>query len=136
MRKHLVRMAERQKQLEQEPPPPLPDLSKIDLAAAQDEIFERLAALSKEHKLPYQQATFRCQKSTWGSCSSHNNISLNINMIFLPRHLQDYLLLHELTHIRHKNHSARFWAELARLSGGNPKALAKELKHYKIHLFR
>jgi hypothetical protein len=129
--KHLQRMAQRQQHHTQEPPP---DLSKVDLAKAQNELFARLEAFSRQHELPYRRAAFRCQKSKWGSCSSQNNLSLNINMVFLPDHLQDYLLLHELAHVRHKHHGAAFWAELDRLCGGRAKALSKELKQHRMYL--
>ena len=121
-----------------ESPPPQnvpPDISPVDLAAAQEELFARLEAFSRQHQLPYRRAAFRCQKTRWGSCSSQNNLSLNINMVFLPRHLQDYLLLHELTHVRHKHHGPAFWATLDCLCGGNARRLAKELKGHRLHVF-
>lgn len=130
IRKHLQTLAERQRQLPQEVPP---DLTKVDLVKAQDELFARLKAFSKQYNLPYQGVRFRCQKTKWGSCSSSNNLNLNINMVFLPRHLQDYLMLHELTHIRHKNHSSAFWAALDRVCGGNAKTLARELKQHRVY---
>ena len=129
--KHLQRMAHRQQQQQHETPP---DLSNVDLVKAQDELFRRLEAFSRQHELPYRRAAFRCQKSKWGSCSSQNNLSLNINMVFLPRHLQDYLLLHELTHVQHKHHGAAFWAGLDRLCGGRARALSKELKQHRMYL--
>ena len=130
---HLARLA-RQRQRQREMMPP--DLSKIDMLKAQEGIFDRLNAFSRQHRLPYRRAAFRCQKTKWASCSAHNNISLNINMIFLPRHLQDYLLLHELAHVRHKNHSPAFWAELDRLCGGAARAMACELKQHSMVLSR
>ncbi len=129
--KHLRRFA--QQQQHQAPPPAL---SKEDLLKAQQALFDRLKAFSKQHRLPYNRATFRCQKTRWGSCSSRNNISLNINMVFLPRRLQDYLLLHELAHIRHKNHSRAFWVELNRLCGCDAKTLARELKKHSLFIIR
>ena len=129
--KHLQRLADLSRQQTQQP---APELSNIDLAAAQNDLFSRLEALSRRHNLPYRRAAFRCQKTKWGSCSSQNNLSLNINMVFLPRHLQDYLLLHELAHVRHKNHSPAFWAELDRLCDSRAKDLSRELKKHTIHL--
>ncbi len=131
IRKHLRQMAEKRRNAQNNPPP---DVSKIDLNKAQDELFERLETFSRQHNLPYRRAAFRCQKTKWGSCSSRNNLSLNINIVFLPRHLQDYLLLHELAHVRHKNHSPAFWQELDRLCGGRAKALTRELKQHTMHL--
>ena len=122
IKSHLERMARQSRET-----PPL-DLQKIDLKKAQDELFRRLAHFSALHNLPYRRAAFRCQKTRWGSCSSRNAISLNINIAFLPEHLQDYILLHELVHIRHKNHSEHFWTELDRYCGGRAKAMRRELK--------
>jgi predicted metal-dependent hydrolase len=52
---------------------------------------------------------FRGQKSIWGSCSPDNKISLNFKLIVAPIQVVDYVLIHELAHIRHKNHSQDFW---------------------------
>ena len=49
------------------------------------------------------------QKSKWGSCSSKQNINLNWHVILLPQHLIDYLIVHELMHLKEMNHSPRFW---------------------------
>jgi len=124
------------RKMEQQPNTMPLDLQRIDLAKEQDDLFRRLAHLSSQHNLPYRRAAFRCQKTKWGSCSSENNISLNINIAFLPAHLQDYILLHELVHIRHKNHSTVFWSNLDRLCGGNAKILNKELKKHRIQIKR
>lgn len=60
-------------------------------------------------------------RSRWGSCSAHGSVSLNRTLVFLPSHLVDALILHEFTHLRVMNHSARFWGELQRL---DPAALS------------
>ena len=127
--KQLCRMREHQQATEQ-----LPDLSQDELIAAQNELFDRLEAFSKHHNLPYNRAAFRCQRTRWGSCSSSDNISLNINIAFLPKHLQDYVLLHELCHIRHKNHSKAFWLSLNKLCGQDAKTLAKDLRRYPMKI--
>ncbi len=106
----------------------LPDLPTIDLEKAQNELSCRLEYFSDKYNLPYNRAIFRNQKTKWGSCSSKNNINLNINIAYLPNELQDYILLHELCHIRHKNHSKKFWAELDKLVSGKSKELRRELK--------
>jgi len=129
IQKHLMKMRQMETlQAEQ------PQLSWDELIKAQDELFARLEYFSEKHNLPYARAAFRCQKTKWGSCSSQNNISLNINIAFLPRHLQDYILLHELCHIRHKNHSKQFWSQLDHYCGGNAKTLAKELKQHRMQI--
>jgi len=56
----------------------------------------------------------RCQRTRWGSCSRTGTISLNACLLFQRPEVLRYLLIHELSHLRHMNHSARFWAEVAR----------------------
>ncbi|MCE5187477.1 MAG: M48 family metallopeptidase [Planctomycetaceae bacterium] len=111
-----------------------PPLSALDLTQAQTELFARLESFARAHALVYRRAGFRMQKSLWGSCSTRGNISLNIHLVRLPRHLQDYVLLHELTHLRHHNHGKAFWGELDRYCAGNAKMLAKELRNYSMLL--
>ena len=53
---------------------------------------------------------FRMQKSIWGSCSPENKISLNKKLIVAPLEVIDYVVVHELAHIRYKNHSQQFWS--------------------------
>lgn len=108
--------------------------SDIDLEKAQKSLFDRLEYFSKRHNLSYNRAAFRCQKTKWGSCSGKNNISLNINIGFLPPVLQDYILLHELVHTKVKNHSKQFWVELDKYTNGKSKELAKKLKAYNMKL--
>lgn len=112
------------------------EISRIDLNKSQNELFERLEQFSRQHNLPYRRVAFRCQKTKWGSCSSDNNISLNINIIFLPSHLQDYILIHELVHIHHKNHSTAFWTQLNHLCNGKARLLSKELHKYRMQIKR
>ena len=111
----------------------MPDLD-VDLEKAQINLFDRLDCFSKKHKLPYNRAGFRCQKTRWGSCSGKNNISLNVNIAFLPEELQDYVLLHELVHTKVKNHSRKFWAELDKYTKGQAKELSRKLKKYRMKL--
>jgi hypothetical protein len=56
----------------------------------------------------------RCQRTRWGSCSRHGAISLNACLLFQSPQVLRYLMIHELSHLRHMNHSAQFWDEVAR----------------------
>lgn len=56
----------------------------------------------------------RCQRTRWGSCSRRGTISLNVCLLFQTPEVLRYLMIHELAHLRHMNHSARFWADVAR----------------------
>ncbi len=68
-----------------------------------------LRSLSKDCNLPFNQISVRGQKTRWGSCSSARNISLNYKLLFLPPQVTRYVLIHELCHTVHMNHSKEFW---------------------------
>lgn len=77
-----------------------------------------LHQLSSDTDLSWKKVQVRGQKSRWGSCSSRGTISLNYNLLFLRPHLVRYLILHELCHTVHLNHSARFYQLLAAVEPG------------------
>ena len=79
------------------------------------ELPQRLHELARLHGFALPAVSVRNQRTRWGSCSPSGRISLNWRLVQLPPAVRDYVLLHELTHLRHLNHSARFWRELARL---------------------
>jgi hypothetical protein len=68
----------------------------------------------------------RCQRTRWGSCSRRGTISLNLCLLFQTPEVLRYLMVHELAHLRHMNHSAQFWADVARQEP-DWKALDREL---------
>ena len=72
---------------------------------------------------------FRDNKSRWGSCSFKNAISLNINLMKFPLDVIEYVIIHELSHIKHKNHSKRFWDEVEKYCS-NFRVLNAKLKEY------
>lgn len=86
----------------------------------------RLAFLGGRHGLAWRRLTVRGQRTRWGSCSSTGTISLNWKLLFLRPALVDYVLLHELAHTRHLDHSKAFWALLERICPG-ARALDAEL---------
>ena len=73
----------------------------------------RLSYFSDKHKLKVNQVRVKEQKTLWGSCSSKNNINLNYLLIMAPMKVIDYVIVHELVHTIHKNHSAKFWQKVA-----------------------
>lgn len=75
-----------------------------------------------------RRVSVRNQRTRWGSCSPRGLICLNWRLIQIPTFVQDYVILHELAHLRHLNHSPRFWAEVARLCPSYAEAEAW-LKH-------
>ncbi|HVN43405.1 MAG TPA: SprT family zinc-dependent metalloprotease, partial [Steroidobacteraceae bacterium] len=81
------------------------------LAGVALEAFEpRLDALAREVGIGYQRLAVRRQRTRWGSCSSTGTISLNVCLLFQRPQVVRYLMVHELSHVRHMNHSGRFWA--------------------------
>jgi len=94
-------------------------------------VRERLEIFCKFYglKLPGRIA-IRNTKSRWGSCSKKGNLNFNYRIIFLPPRLADYLIIHELCHLREFNHSPKFW-NLVALALPDYKKLRKELKMVK-----
>ena len=68
----------------------------------------RLAELASRYGFTYNRVTIKHNATNWGSCSSKGNINLNLTIMRLPRVLQDYVLLHELCHLRHQDHGHGF----------------------------
>ena len=84
-------------------------------AKAKAALPPRLAELAARYGFRYHRVTIKHNTSNWGSCSSKGNINLNLNLMRVPVPLQDYILLHELTHLRHPDHGPAFHTELERL---------------------
>lgn len=82
------------------------------------ELPPRVFELAGQHQLAVSRVTVRNQRSRWGSCSRHATISLNWRLIQAPGFVRDYIILHELMHLRQMNHSARFWGEVERACPG------------------
>ena len=100
---------------------------------AKEYLPARVEYLAKQHGFRYSKLSFRNQKTRWGSCSSDNNISLNIALILMRPELIDYVILHELTHTIEKNHSQAFWSKLGEYCP-DYKKLRKELNSHTPHL--
>ncbi|MGD9153390.1 MAG: DUF45 domain-containing protein [Gammaproteobacteria bacterium] len=72
-----------------------------------------LRAISYDLNIPFTNLSIRGQKTRWGSCSEYKDINLNYKLLFLPANLVDYVLVHELCHIKELNHSKKFWQLVA-----------------------
>jgi len=83
--------------------------------------------LSLKFGLGYKNLVFKTLKSRWGSCSFDNTICINNLLYYLPKHLQEYVLMHELMHTKIKNHSKVFWNKLEKICK-NSKLKRKELR--------
>lgn len=88
----------------------LPSSSEIEALRrkAKEELPPRLAALAARYGFVFNKVTIKHNATNWGSCSSKGNINLNLNIVRLPLVLQDYVLLHELCHLRHQDHGHAF----------------------------
>jgi len=89
----------------------------------------RLDALAGLHGFEYAGLTIKKLRGRWGSCSSDKRITLNLFLVQLPWHLIDYVLLHELVHTHHMNHSAAFWTKFEHILPG-AKRLRKNLHEH------
>lgn len=85
-------------------------------------IRERIAHFNRYYQFTFSRISIRNQKTRWGSCSSKKNLQFNYRLIFLPSHLLDYVVVHELCHLAVANHGPRFRA-----------ALAQTIPEYKTH---
>ena len=93
----------------------------------------RLTFLADLHGFHFTKSKITHASSRWGSCSSKGTISLNIGLMNLPFELIDYVIIHELCHTRHMNHSAAFWNEVAKIDQ-DYQAHVAALKNHSPHL--
>jgi hypothetical protein len=98
---------------------------------------QQLQTFSHQFDLPYKKLTVRGQRARWGSCTEDKSLSLNYKLLFIPKPLADYILLHELCHTRHFNHSKHFWALVEKHDPQHEekqKALLKAYRYLPRHL--
>ncbi len=101
---------------------------------AKEYLPARLESLARQHGFIYTKLYLKNNTSNWGSCSSKNNINLNIHLMRLPYELCDYIILHELCHLRYRNHGEKFHKLVNELCGGNEREITKELLKFRPDL--
>ena len=109
IRKHLEAIARR---------PQCPMLSSEELQdlakQAAEELSEKVRHFADIMGVSVGRITIRCQKTRWGSCSAKGNLNFNCLLMLCLEAVRDYVVIHELCHRKHLNHSADFWAEVER----------------------
>lgn len=100
--------------------------------AAKADLPARIERLSRQTGLKFGKLSVRAARTKWGSCSANGNISLSLFLMTLPEHLRDFVIVHELCHTVHHNHSPRFHALVDFHVGGCEKALVRELRAFSI----
>ncbi|MBR3332594.1 M48 family metallopeptidase [Candidatus Saccharibacteria bacterium] len=102
---------------------------KLLMKKAKEYLPYRLEYYAKLYGYSYDKCRLTHANTRWGSCSSNKTISLNIGLMNVPEILRDYVILHELAHLNHMDHSKAFWAEVG-LHDKNYKMHEKKLKMF------
>lgn len=97
--------------------------------AARELVHERLVYWNAFYAFSYKRIAIKNTRRTWGSCSHRGNLNFSYKLLFVPRELADYVVVHELCHLKHRNHGAAFWREVGRALP-NYEMLRAELKRY------
>jgi predicted metal-dependent hydrolase len=90
---------------------------------------KKVEEFNKFYKFSYEKINIRDQKSRWGSCSGKGNLNFNYRVFLLLEKEMDYVIIHEICHLKEMNHSKNFWNIVAQKSP-NYKSLRKNLKKY------
>jgi len=111
-----------------------PAVEKALRAEAERVLPKQIEALAAAHGLTVSRVTIRDQRSRWGSCSPRGTIALNFRLMLMPPHVREYILIHELMHLREANHSRRFWRHVEAACPGF-RAAERWLRRYGASLF-
>lgn len=116
IKKHLVQMyfkAEEIKKQKKEPALTNADIEKL-CQKALSVIPDKVKYYAEIMGVTYGRITIRNQKTRWGSCSSKGNLNFNCLLMLMPDKVLDYVVVHELCHLKQMNHSKKFWMEVER----------------------
>ena len=104
-------------------------LKRFFQAEARKVILNSLSEYASRYGFEYRQVTIRDQKTRWGSCSSDGNLNFSYRLVMAPLEVVDYVVIHELCHLKEMNHSKRFWNLVAKECPGH-KVCKKWLKEH------
>ena len=112
--KHLKSLSEKQKALENIEPYSDEEISSF-VKKAKEIIPKKVEFYAEKIGVTYNRITIRCQRTRWGSCSSKGNFNFNCLLVLLPDEIIDSVIVHELCHRKHMNHSAKFYEEVEKV---------------------
>ena len=112
--KHLKSLSEKQKALENIEPYSDEEISSF-VKKAKEIIPNKVEFYADKIGVTYNRITIRCQRTRWGSCSSKGNLNFNCLLVLLPDEIIDSVIVHELCHRKHMNHSAKFYEEVEKV---------------------
>lgn len=94
-------------------------------------VHQKIEYFNNFYGYEFNRISIKNQKTRWGSCSSKRNLNFNYRILFLPEDLCDYVIVHELCHLKELNHSSNFW-KLVSVTITNCKEKRKELNNIKF----
>ncbi len=109
--------------------PPFGQLSAGEKRRIRKTFEEKVTYYSRLMGVSVGRIAIRNQRTRWGSCSSKGNLNFNYQLCYMPERLLDYVVIHELAHLRQMNHSRAFWQEVEKFCP-DYKTLRKELRGY------
>ena len=107
----------------------LPNIYRFYRKRAKEILSQRVKTICETMNVFAKRIRISNAKSRWGSCSANGVVSLNLRLIMLPTKIIDYVIVHELSHLRHMDHSNRFWAMVEQYIP-DYSFLRKDLKNY------
>lgn len=102
--------------------------------AARELVHERLEHFNRHYGLSYGRVSIKDLRTKWGSCSSRRNLNFSYRILLLPPELQDYLVVHELCHLKEMNHGENFWKLVAE-TVPDPKLRNRELRAHRAVIY-
>jgi predicted metal-dependent hydrolase len=95
-------------------------------------IATQVSRVACDHGFVYKRIAIKDPRRSWGSCSAKGNLNFSYKLLFLPPCLTEYIVVHELCHLRELNHKAQFWSEVATIMP-DYEARLQELRHHERH---